>query len=62
MKGAFSVGNVKEKSLCQGGGARKNKKCHPGKSRKQETMEKLRPKGCPGNPQREIIANDRGLI
>ena len=29
---------------------RKKKKCRPGKSRKQENMEKMGPNGCPGDP------------
>ena len=31
---------------------RKNKKCRPCKSRKEETVEKMGANGCPGNPQK----------
>ena len=33
-----------------GRGERKNKKCRPGKSRKEENIEKMGPNGWPGKP------------
>ena len=53
LKGAF---NKFQFSKCERGKfvlgreERKNKKCSPGKSRKEETVEKMGPNGWPGNP------------
>ena len=52
LKGAVNVGNVRERKVCVKEGWEEKKKCYPGKSRKVETMVKMRPYGCPGKPEK----------